>query len=195
MSSRRDQWNARYEAADAGRIEAARVLREHAHLLPAAGAALDVACGLGGNALWLAEHGLRVSAWDISDTAIARLRELAARAGVTLDAEVRDVQRQPPAPASFDLIAVSRFLCRELCPALSAALRPGGLLFYQTFVREKAGASGPRNPDYLLADNELLQLFAGLRVLSYRDEGRVGDLRRGFRDESWLVAQRREVQA
>jgi hypothetical protein len=77
-----------------------------------------------------------------------------------------------------------------LFPALAAALRPGGLLFYQTWTREAVTGRGPANPAYRLEPGELLRAFAGLRVLAYREEGRVGDVARGVRDQAWLVAMR-----
>ena len=97
---------------------------------------------------------------------------------------------RPPQPDAFDVIVVSRFLERDLAPAIHAALRPQGILYYQTFTRSHVDDSGPSSPEYRLADNELLHLFASMRVLCYREEGRVGDLSRGFRNEAMLVAQR-----
>ena len=81
---------------------------------------------------------------------------------------MRDVVACPPAPDSFDAIVVARFLERALCPAIAAALRPGGVLFYQTFT------AGLANPDYLLGPNELLALFPTLAVCSYREPSPVG---------------------
>ncbi|WP_246598886.1 class I SAM-dependent methyltransferase [Methylogaea oryzae] len=162
---------------------------DNAHLLPPSGRALDLACGLGGNALLLARLGLRVHAWDISPVAVERLRLAAAEPGLAIDAEVRDAENAPWPQAFFDVIVVSRFLCRPLAGPIAAALKPGGLLFYQTFVGDKAEGIGPSNPDYLLERNELLRLFAGLRVIAYREEGLVGDMGRGFRNEAMLVAQ------
>ena len=97
---------------------------------------------------------------------------------------------QPPPPDRYDVIVVSRFLERGLFPALSAALRQGGLLFYQTFVFDKDPTIGPGNPDYLLHTNELLALARGLTVRAYREEGMVGDLTQGMRNEAMLVAQK-----
>lgn len=191
MTSRQETWEARYRNASSRTAQAAPVLREYAYLLPRHGDALDVACGLGGNALLLAARGLRVTAWDISAHAIAALRAAAGDRGLELQAEVRDVEALPPPPTSFDVITVSRFLSRPLCAYLRDALRPSGVLYYQTFVRDKVTQTGPNNPDYLLDDNELLTLFAGLRVLLYRDEGTQGDTQSGVRNEAWLVAQRR----
>ena len=185
-----DKWDQRYRNAASGEPEAATVLRTNAHLLPTTGEALDLACGLGGNALLLARHGLSTQAWDISAEAIAQLAARATRLGLPLHADRRDVMATPPAADSLDVIVVSRFLERALCPALVAALRPGGLLFYQTFTREKARPGGPSNPAFLLAENELLSLFAGLRLHVYREEGALGDAEQGLRNEALLVASR-----
>jgi tellurite methyltransferase len=65
------------------------------------------------------------------------------------------------------------------------------LVFYQTFTREKSADCGPSNPAYLLEENELLRLFSGLRILAYREEGNVGDVAQGFRNEAMIVAQKR----
>jgi len=166
-------------------------LAENTHLLPPAGDALDLACGLGGNALFLARRGFRVSAWDISPAAIARLAALAGLLGLKIEAQARDVEAGPFPREAFDVVAVSRFLARPLAGPICDSLRPGGLLFYQTFVRGKLDPCGPGNPDYLLAENELLELFDGLRVLFYREEGLVGDLSAGNRNEAYFVGQKR----
>jgi len=189
-AARRQRWNARWARRDYADTTPIDVLVDYAHLLPAHGRALDFACGLGVNALFLAEHGLETHAWDYAEIAVARLRDEACRRGVTVTAIERDVVALPPEPASLDVIVVSRFLERELCPALAAALRPGGVLFYQSFVRERVSDNGPDDTAFRLAPNELLELFPGLRILLFRDEGRVGDTGRGFRDEMQLVAQR-----
>lgn len=185
----RAKWDARYAQADADAPRPALVLREHAHLLPTRGDALDLACGLGGNALFLAQQGLRVQAWDVSAVAIDRLRQCATEA--ELSAEVRDVLVVLPAADSFDVIVVSYFLDRALFPHLIAALRLGGLLFYQTFIRDKVADKGPSNPEFLLAENELLQLAGDLQVLVYREEGSTGDTTQGFRNEAMLVGRKR----
>jgi SAM-dependent methyltransferase len=107
-----------------------------------------------------------------------------------LQAEVRDVEQAPPPSASFDVIVVSYYLEPTLAPQIAAALKPGGLLYYQTFTRIAVGSEGPSNPAFRLHDNELLQLFSGLRLRVYREENRLGDLTRGTRDLAMLVAER-----
>jgi SAM-dependent methyltransferase len=174
------------------RPEAAEVLLHNLHLLPPRGRALDLACGLGGNALALASAGLAVSAWDLSPVAIERLRGYAMEQGLpNLQVEVRDVEQHPPPPASFDVITVSYYLQRSLIPALCAALKPGGLLFYQTFTRTAVTDQGPTNQEFRLEDNELLSLFGALAIRFYREENRLGDLSKGYRDVAMLVAERR----
>ena len=82
--------------------------------------------------------------------------------------------------SALQIIVVSRFLERALCPALFSALKPGGLLFYQTFLRDRRAGSGPKNPRFLLAHNELPELFRELLILAY-EEG----------DEALLVGRKR----
>ena len=160
----RNKWNQRYRAGSGDAVPA-RVLAENRHLLPAVGTALEMACGLGGNALLMANRGLDTVAWDISQEAISRLEMTAGQQGVSLVAQVRDVVADPPQADAFDVIVVSRFLHRDLAGAIQRALKPGGLLFYQTFTRDRVNAGGPSNPAFCLGENELLSLFAGLTVL------------------------------
>ena len=165
----RRKWDARYRQAEAG-ASAAAVLLEHERLIPATGRALDLACGLGANALYLARLGLEVEAWDISPVAIERLEHEANAKGLNIHTQTRDIVAHPPAPGAFDLIVVSRFLERGLCPAIAAALVPGGRLFYQTFSAVSSGSQGPRNPAFLLQPGELRQLFATLKIEVYKED-------------------------
>ncbi len=187
-----EEWDNRYRSGERPPGEPVTVLRENAHLLPPKGRALEIACGLGANSLFLAERGLTVTAWDFSGVAIRSLQESARRRGFSVTAQVRDVVASPPPPECAEVIVVSRFLDRSLIPHLLAALVPGGLLFYQTFVREAVSIErGPKDPAYRLGPNELLRLFSSLHLLFYREEGRVGDVGKGFRDEAMLVGQKR----
>ncbi len=185
------KWDNIYRDAKPGALRPVAVLADNLHLLPPAGRALELACGLGANATALARAGLAVQAWDISRVAVDKLNRLAREQKLGLVAEARDVLARPPAPESFDVIVVSHYLERALANPLMAALRPGGLLFYQTFVREVTDDySGPSNPDFRLERGELLRLFAPLVPLVYREEALVGDTRRGLRNEAQLVAQK-----
>ncbi len=183
-------WNARYRGREPDATGPSEVLAWHSHLLPRQGRALDLAAGLAANGICLAGHGLETEAWDVSDVAVATVNRFARERFLPLTARIRDVQARPPEPETFDVIIVSRFLHRPLCSALTAALRPCGLLFYQTFTRLKVNDRGPSNPEFLLAPGELLHLFAGLQPVIYREEQDLGDLSSGFRDEAMLVARK-----
>lgn len=189
------KWNDIYAACDPSMVQqkakAAYVLQEHSYLLPTSGLALDLACGLGGNAQLLANLGLQTHAWDISENAITHLQSSCKEQGISLTAEVRDIEQQPPIENSFDVICVSYYLERLLVKNIIDALRPNGLLFYQTFINEKVSDNGPSNPSYRLQPNELLALFSPLHILVYQENGAVGDIRKGLRDTALLVAQKR----
>lgn len=182
-------WNQRHAQADTlGQV--ADVLAQNSHLLTPGATALDLACGRGVNALFMARAGLEVTAWDLSPVAIERLTGAASDAALTLTAEVRDVIASPPEPASFDLILVSYFLDRTLAPAITAALKPAGLLFYQTYSQAAVSSDGPSSSHYRLGDNELLSLFGALNVRVYREERLLGDTQQGWRDRAMLVAEK-----
>jgi tellurite methyltransferase len=183
-------WNERYRAAT-GDPAASQVLKENLHLLPDNGRALDLACGLGANAILLAQQGLEVVAWDIADIAVAALQNAALKRQLHIQAEVRDVEVHPPDPETFDVIVVSYFLDRGIISALIEALKPGGLIYYQTFTRQRVSDRGPQQSQFRLADQELLQLFSGLQLLFYREEGRTGDVQKGLRDEAMLIGRKK----
>ena len=175
---RRARWQRCYAESAADLPEACSVLRDHLHLLPPEGDALDLASGRGGNALLLARQGLRVQAWDYADSALEALESQAQAAGLSVHTQCRDVVQQPPTPGSFDVIVVSNFLDRSLFPALVDALRPGGLLFYETWLGERQGR-GPQDPVFRLAPGELPQLIQPLQAIHYQESGdRAGLLAR-----------------
>ena len=166
-------------------------LQSHHFLLPEKGKALDLACGLGGNAIYLAQLGFNSYAWDISEQATERLKKYCDKNKLSLLIEVRDIEQRPPPKNSFDVICVSYYLERDLSQHIIEALKTNGLLFYQTFTEESISDTGPSNPKYRLQANELLDMFSSLHVLAYQEYGRVGDHSLGIRDTAQLVAQKR----
>jgi SAM-dependent methyltransferase len=192
MDAVASKWNHIYSQPDQACYSAVQVLTENDFLLPATGAALDLACGLGANAIFLAELGLAVTAWDISCVAIDKLTAYAVQQGLNINACQEKITADSFTGCSFDVIVVSRFLDRSLSDAIIGALKPDGLLFYQTFTREKVSPKPPNNPDYLLTENELLALFSPLKVILYRENALIGEQRRGLRNEAQFVGQKRK---
>lgn len=187
------KWNHIYSQSGQEFYPAAQVLTENDFLLPQTGTALDVACGLGGNAIFLAEQGLAVTAWDISSVAIDKLTAYAVKRGLSVNACQQKITADSFNECCFDVIVVSRFLDRGLSDAIIGALKPDGLLFYQTFTREKTSRKPPNNPDYLLTENELLALFSPLRVIFYRENALIGEQLRGLRNEAQFVGRKRKL--
>jgi len=138
----------------------------------AKGRALDVACGIGREAAYLAELGFAVDAVDASDVAIAAVRERAAERALDIEATRMDlpgVDAGFPRPP-YDVICCFYFLQRALLGRIAGALAPGGLVLYETFTRDHVEAVGGRMPErFLLEHNELLHAFDGLRILRYRE--------------------------
>lgn len=182
------KWDRRYRAGDAEPPSVAHVLKHYAHLLPNTGTALDLACGRGGNAIFLAEYGLDTHAWDISSEVLTQLQHRTQLPN--LQTRIFDAEHENLPVNHFDVIVVSRYLLRELFPALICALKPAGLLYYQTFIADKVESIGPSRDAYLLQPNELLHSFQTLQILAYREEGQVGDATQGFRNEAMLVARK-----
>ncbi|MGH9203149.1 MAG: class I SAM-dependent methyltransferase [Vicinamibacterales bacterium] len=146
-------------------------LRDHAALLPATGRALDVACGRGNNALWLAERGFLTHAVDRDGEAVRALNDEARARDLPLVAEVLDLERgdRVLAPAVYDVIVVVHYLHRPLFPQIVAALRPDGVLVYETFTIAQAARGKPTNPAFLLKPGELRELVKPLVIVAERE--------------------------
>ncbi len=157
------EWDARYSERDGARWSGrpnGRLVAEVASLPP--GRALDVGCGEGGDAIWLARKGWTVTAIDISDVAVIRAREAAELAGAVVE-WVRGDALQTPFPAgSFDLVsmqypALPKAVGQAAVRALLGTVRPGGLLLavYHDFSdehREHMKSQGTDPADYVDAD-------------------------------------------
>lgn len=164
-------WDKKYgtEAYIFGK-EPVEFLREHIDLLPR-GKVLDIAMGEGRNAVFLAKHGFEVDGCDISETAIKKARELARESNVTIHAFVADLETYQLSKDTYDVITCFYYLQRDLVPQMKAALKPGGVIVYETYTLEnwEHGFDGPKNKDYLLQSNELLHFFKDLKILYYRE--------------------------
>jgi tellurite methyltransferase len=187
MPSSQSEWDAKHQlTADDSTGEPTGILCELWPLLPP-GSALDLACGTGRNALFLAEHGLPVTAVDWSGAALdilearARSRKIlvfripimeeakrASRAGI--DLLQADLERIELPARSFDLILNIRYLQRSLFPQICRALRPKGVLLFETYTQAQLDfCGGPRDPAHLLKVGELREAFPELQLLFYRE--------------------------
>jgi tellurite methyltransferase len=187
MPSSQSDWDTKHRfAAEAPPSEPASIVRELLPVLPT-GPALDVACGTGRHTLILAARGQHVAAVDWSNVALDTL-EVRARgmyapvrqaksiqdAGRTsrvgIDLVQGDLEQTEIPSGRFDLILCIQYLQRSLFPRMARALRPGGVLLFETYTDAQLEFSGgPRNPAYLLEAGELRTAFPELCLLFYRE--------------------------
>jgi SAM-dependent methyltransferase len=164
-----ERWNAKYLAANPNPGFAPDpFLVELAPRLPG-GLALDVACGVAHNAMFLAAHGYEVVAVDGSLTALRYARDRLRDRPLPVQLVAADLDRFVPPAGYFDLITVFRFLDRDLIPRLVHGIRPGGLLVYKTFNVNYQRERPAFNPDFLLRPGELSQLLHDLERIATND--------------------------
>ena len=187
MPSSRAEWDAKHNLAAKEVAEApAGILTELWPLLPV-GAALDLACGRGRNAVFLAEHGRPVTAVDWSAAAldiledraqtqnvpVRRIRRIeegkqAVRAGIDLLQADLEAMRLPV--DAYSLILCVHYLERSLFPQICRALCPGGMLLFETYTKAQLDfCGGPRDPAHLLNTGELKRALPELEVVFYRE--------------------------
>jgi 2-polyprenyl-3-methyl-5-hydroxy-6-metoxy-1,4-benzoquinol methylase len=171
--SRDDQirWDRQY-AERQTKQDAALFLRaifESQHWDVPAGRALDIACGSGRNALFLAEKGFEITGVDISAVALALAEQRAQQKSLSILWRQADLENYTIEAAAYDLIVNIDYLQRSLLPAITAALKLGGFVIFETYLIDQQTIGHPNNPDYLLQHNELLRYFPDFRVLYYRE--------------------------
>jgi len=176
-AAERDKWDARYrDGAYERRTHPTALLATWLPQLPR-GRALDVACGAGRNALFLAESGYEVTALDISRVGLDRGRRAAAERGLTVDWLCADLDGdlEGALPAGrFDLIVWVRYVHRTLMPHLIARLAVGGSIVCEQHLATDEPVAGPTSAEFRLAPGELRRSAAGLAV-AHSYEGLVVD--------------------
>ena len=132
---------------------------EHAACIPRAGRVLDLACGSGRHAIWLAAQGFQVHAIDRDVQATAHMRGMQ-----NIQVTIADIESGtwPESDELYDGIVVSRYLFRPLLQKLAAMLKPDGVLIYETFMLGNERYGRPRNPDFLLRPDELSTVYSPL---------------------------------
>jgi tellurite methyltransferase len=182
MSMRdRERWEEKYAVCqrqstvqpDDWLVEALRVIETTFSTAASPASALDVACGLGHNAIWLSQQGWSVDAVDISTTGLELAKISASASNAEPNWIEADLDQWQPRTDSYDLVVVFRFLDRTAVPRIvRTGLRPGGWLVYETFSHtELQRAEGHiSNPSYTLAPGELAELFSDFDVVEYGEE-------------------------
>ena len=157
-------WEQRYRAQEeTSEPSPSSVLVEAASSLPP-GHALDLACGTGRNALWLAQHGWSVTAIDGSPIAIEILRQNAA--GLPIETQIADLEDSSftIAPDHYQLIAICYYLERKLFEPAKQALVPGGTLIAIALLAEPG-----KDNSFRVEPGELPRYFAGWEILHHRE--------------------------
>jgi len=169
----RTEWDERFRTGDHAGTEPdpfLALLEEYRELFPEGRRALDVACGAGRNAVYLAERGWTVTACDISLVGLRQARQLARERGVPLQLFCMDLEMVRLPVAAFDLVLCFFYLQRDLFPQFKSALRSGGFLVCKTYSWDQLRFPGrPRHSTYLLQPQELLEAFREFRVLHYQE--------------------------
>ena len=172
----RDKWDARYRAgAYAERAHPTALLADWLDRLPK-GRALDVACGAGRNALFLAAAGYAVDAVDISAAGIERGRATAAERGVEVGWQCVDLEERPDAlpRGPYDLVVWVRYVNAALWPVVISRLAPGGHVLVEQHLVTSADVVGPTSAAFRLAPGDLARAARNLETV-YAHEGLVVD--------------------
>ncbi|GJM39962.1 MAG: hypothetical protein DHS20C20_02440 [Ardenticatenaceae bacterium] len=182
------KWNGRYQTDGHYRQQgkASQLLQEYAHLLPKNGAVLDAAAGVGVNTLFLAQLGISMIALDISEVGLRLLRKKAKGLGVVVETAVFDLTTPHFPKNCVDAVINFRFLERATFPAYKKAVRPGGLIFFETFIHTGAGET----PSYFLEPGELHRAFADFEIVHSVETAVRGHRSGNMRPVAQLIAQK-----
>jgi 2-polyprenyl-3-methyl-5-hydroxy-6-metoxy-1,4-benzoquinol methylase len=171
MKSDQKRWDQRFKGKKfAFGKKANPFLRKHIGLL-SKGKALDLASGEGRNAVFLAQHGFKVDAVDISEMGLRKTQEFARKREVNVHSILADLDTYQIKRGEYDLVTNFYFLNRDIIQRIRKGLKKGGMVIFETYLLEhrRLHTGGPRNPKYFLKANEPLQLFKGFRILVYRE--------------------------
>jgi SAM-dependent methyltransferase len=150
------------------------LLVSHLDLLPRGGLVLDVACGTTPTGLHLARQGWRVIALDVSTVALRIAHSKVREEGLPVSFAVMDLTNPWLTPGRFDVILNFYYLSRPLWETYRKTLKSGGLLFFETFLRDDSfSVEVDGNPLYYLEPNELRSAFEDWEIIHYEETQRV----------------------
>ena len=194
-------WDERYSRGEHATLEPSRLLVRAVEIFashaggesPGSRRALDLACGAGRHAIFLAERGFVVTAVDSSAVGVQLTRERGRERGIWLDARVADLEggEFPIAPDSYDLICDFYYLQRDLFPSIRDGVRRGGLFVAAIHLTDDDPEVKPMNPDFLLHPGELREEFRDWNILHYEETaGHDGDAGEHTRRSAELIARK-----
>lgn len=167
----RPDWDKRYrEGFYSGTVDPHQLVKDFWEFLPANGRVVDIATGTGRDLLFLACRGFGVCGLDRSWEGLRLARQFFDRKNLLLEAVQADALGLPFKQGTFDGVLVFYFLERAIMGELTSLLKPGGILFYETFLKRQNEIDRHRNPAFLLEDNELPGYFSDLEPL-FHEEG------------------------
>lgn len=133
---------------------------------------LDLACGSGRNGLYLVDNNIPVTFADIKPEALGQVQQSLSyleprkqQLANCWQVDFEQGQLASLAGKSFAAIMVFRYLHRPLFEQLKAAVKPGGIVIYETFTEQQAQFGRPKNPDFLLKAGELREVFSGWKII------------------------------
>ena len=142
------------------------------------GYALDIACGEGRNTHFLAEKGFEVDAVDLSDYALSQIKDDPRIHKIEADLDFYTLEKN-----KYDLVVNINYLNRRFFHQIKEALKPEGVIIFETFIIAHGDFDNPQNPEYLLRRNELLHAFIDLDIIYYEERLDVN-----MRGEKTMVA-------
>lgn len=166
LTTTAQKWDAYFANIPPGQtIAPAWAVQHHADQLPLLGTALDLACGLGGNARFMALCGLKVHAWDISDNALTHLDNWARAHQMDITPTLVDLEQMLFPYQQYDLITLTYYINPNLWPQISQALKPGGKLIIQGALADDTTETS-ETPENAIPANQFNQAWLNQMQLS-----------------------------
>ena len=168
----KERWNKKYKN-NIIPTKTVEVVEKYAQLVKG-NKALDLACGMGRNSIFLASSGFEVDALDISPLAIESLQNMK-----NINAQEVDFDTYELKENSYDLIVCTYFLKRELFLQIEKALTEDGIFIFETFMHHEENSKVPSNKSFLLNEGELEATFDDryelMHIREFMDVGICGE--------------------
>ena len=166
--SDRDKWNKRYAEDSYRKGNPVTLLENWIEHIPR-GKAIDIACGSGRNALFMAQAGFDVDAIDISSEGLKKAYDNARKQGLNINWIEYDLERPYNFDTDYQLIVVMWYVNLPLISRLCDCMAPGAYLICEEHMLSDCDVAGPRNPDFRVAPGQLREMVSGLDILLYEE--------------------------